>query len=109
MNIEKFREVIARRRYVEEISQGEWADGIEECQKKEIELLTEDIPTTIDLYDEEDAQANAFAVNVGNIKTQLKSTVEGITSAINTYIESEIDSILLAKQQSTDAMTNMNA
>lgn len=48
MNIEKFREVIARRIYVEEISQGEWADGIEECQKKEIELLTEDIPTTID-------------------------------------------------------------
>ena len=48
MNIEKFREVIARRIYVEEISCGEWVDGIEECLEKEIEILSEDIPTTIE-------------------------------------------------------------
>lgn len=48
MNIDKFKEVIARRIYVEKISFGEWDDGIEECRKKEIDLLTEDIPSTIE-------------------------------------------------------------
>lgn len=48
MNIKEFRDVIARRIYVEEISQGEWADGIEECWKKEIQILSEDIPSTIE-------------------------------------------------------------
>ena len=48
MNIEKFREVIARRIYVEEISCGEWYDGIEECCKQEIAILSEDIPSTIE-------------------------------------------------------------
>lgn len=48
MKIEEFRKVIARRIYVEEISYGEWDEGIEECWEKEIELLTEDIPSTID-------------------------------------------------------------
>ena len=48
MRVEEFREVIKRREYVEEISCGEWAEGIEECWKKEIALLAEDIPSTID-------------------------------------------------------------
>ena len=37
MRIEAFRETIKQREYVEEISHGEWADGIEECWKKEVE------------------------------------------------------------------------
>ena len=53
MNIEKFREVIKQRENVEEISYGEWADGIEECQKKLIEILSEDIPSTIDFLNTE--------------------------------------------------------
>ncbi len=48
MKIKEFREVIARRKYVEEISYGEWAEGIEECRKKEIEILTEDVLETIE-------------------------------------------------------------
>ncbi len=48
MNIEKFREVIARRKYVGEISHEEWDYGIEQCWKQEISLLAEDIPGTID-------------------------------------------------------------
>ncbi len=48
MNIDKFREVIKRREYVAEISQDEWDDGIEECWKKEVEILSEDITSTID-------------------------------------------------------------
>ena len=47
MNIELFREIIARREYVEEISHGEWADGIEECWKREIEVLSDDVPGAI--------------------------------------------------------------
>ncbi len=46
MKVEDFRDVIKRREYVEEISSGEWAEGIEECWKKEIDLLSEDIPST---------------------------------------------------------------
>ena len=47
MNVELFREIIKRREYVEEISRGEWAEGIEECWKQEILVLSEDIPGTI--------------------------------------------------------------
>lgn len=53
MNIEKFRDVIAYRAYIEEISQGEWADGIEECHKKEVEILTEDISTAVEFLKNE--------------------------------------------------------
>ncbi len=48
MKIDVFRDIIKRREYVEEISCGEWAEGIEECWKKEVEILSEDIPSTID-------------------------------------------------------------
>ena len=44
---ELFREIIKQREYVEEISCGEWADGIEECWRQEISILSEDIPGTI--------------------------------------------------------------
>ena len=48
MNIDRFREVIKRREYVSEISQDEWDEAIEECWQQEIEILTEDIPSTIE-------------------------------------------------------------
>ena len=47
MNIEKFREIIKERIYVEEISQGEWQDGIDKCWRQEIDILSEDIPSSI--------------------------------------------------------------
>ena len=47
MNIKEFRDVIKRREYVEAISRGEWAEGIEECCKKEVEILAADIESTI--------------------------------------------------------------
>jgi hypothetical protein len=53
MNIEKFREVIAQRDYMEEISFGEADDMIEECCKKEIEILLKDIPSTIEFLKNE--------------------------------------------------------
>ena len=51
MRIEDFRKVIERREYVEKISSGEWAEGIEECQKKEVEILSEDIKSTIEFLE----------------------------------------------------------
>ena len=48
MNIKKFKEVIKRREYIENISNGEWAEGIQECYNQEIAILLEDIPSTID-------------------------------------------------------------
>ncbi len=53
MNIDRFREVIKRREYVSQISQDEWDEGIEECWKREVELLTEDIPSTIEFLKNE--------------------------------------------------------
>lgn len=48
MKIEMFRDIIAQRINVEEISHGEWTEGIDECLKKEIELLAEDVDSTIE-------------------------------------------------------------
>ena len=53
MNISEFRETIKRREYVEEISSGEWAEGIEECWKREIQLLCEDPASTIEFLTNE--------------------------------------------------------
>ena len=47
MNIERFREVIKERINVEEISKGEWQDGIDKCWEQEIAILSEDIPSSI--------------------------------------------------------------
>lgn len=44
MNIEKFREVIQERIQCH----NEWAYGIEQCWKKEIDLLAEDVSSTMD-------------------------------------------------------------
>ena len=48
MNVAKFREIIRQRLYAEEISHGEWYEEIERCQKEVVDILKEDIPSTID-------------------------------------------------------------
>ena len=53
MNIEKFRKVIARLIEVNEISNGNWEYGIEQCWKEEVEILSEDIETTIQFLNNE--------------------------------------------------------
>ena len=53
MNIEKFREVIAHRIYVEDISMGEWYTEIEKCQNDVIKIITEDIDSSIDFLNNE--------------------------------------------------------
>ena len=47
MNIARFREVIKERIRIAEECQDEWTYGIEKCWKDEVEILTEDIPSTI--------------------------------------------------------------
>lgn len=53
MRINDFHEIIKRRAYVEEISCGEWEDGINECRKKEVEILSEDVMSTIEFLKKE--------------------------------------------------------
>lgn len=48
MNIAEFRDTIKRREYVAEISSDEWQEGIEQCWKKEIALMMEDVPSAVD-------------------------------------------------------------
>lgn len=43
MRIDEFRKVIHER----ELCNDEWTYGVEQCWKKEIEILSEDIPSTI--------------------------------------------------------------
>jgi len=49
MNTIEFRKVISERA----ACHNEWADGIDQCWKKEISLLTEDIPSTIEFLKNE--------------------------------------------------------
>ncbi len=53
MDIKKFREIIAHRIYVEDISDGEWYEEIEKCQEEVIKIITEDIPSSIEFLKNE--------------------------------------------------------
>lgn len=48
MNIKEFREVIMQRAQIEDESNGENQNGIDSCWEKEIEILSEDIPSSIE-------------------------------------------------------------
>ncbi len=53
MNIDKFRKVIQERIRISTDTQDEWAYGIEQCWKQEIEILSEDVDSTIIFLKEE--------------------------------------------------------
>lgn len=53
MNITAFRTVIKERQRIAEECQDEWDYGIKQCWKQEIELLSEDIPSSIAFLVEE--------------------------------------------------------
>ena len=75
MNVDLFREIIARREYVEKISHGEWAEGIEECWKREIAVLSEDIPGTIFFFKSECTAAEYSWISevIEDLATQTQS------------------------------------
>ena len=56
MNIEKFKKVIQDH----EQTHDEWQYGVEQCWKKEVEILTEDIPSTIEFL-KNDCSANEYS------------------------------------------------
>ncbi len=74
----------------------------------DIYSLLDAVPSSIALYDYEDSQSGAFSTGISNMRTKIESLVSDIKTKINEAIMTEVDNILLAKQQSTDAMTNMN-
>ena len=47
MNIIEFKKIIQERRRIADECNDEWVFGIENCWKKEIEILSQDIPSTI--------------------------------------------------------------
>ncbi len=71
MNIKKFREIIANRINIDVLSHGEWIDGIEDCWKKEIEILTEDVTSTMDFLEN-----NCTADEYGWVSEVLDEVVE---------------------------------
>ena len=60
MNIERFKECIKRREHIEDISCGEWSEGIEECWKEEVLILSEDIHGTINFL-QKDCTASEYS------------------------------------------------
>lgn len=91
MNIRHFREIIERREYVEEISHGEWDAGIEECRKKEIEILSEDVSASIRFLENE-CTANEYSWISEIIddlveKTQSKELVECYKNLMSKFPE----------------------
>ncbi len=53
MNKEKFKTIIKERIYVEEISKGEWQEGIEKCWQQMVDVLCEDISSSIEYLKKE--------------------------------------------------------
>ena len=53
MDIERFREIIKERIRIAEECADEWDYGIEKCWKEEIDILSEDIPSSIEFLKDE--------------------------------------------------------
>lgn len=53
MNIDRFREIIRERNRISADGQDEWSYGIEQCWKQEVEILSEDVKSTIAFLKEE--------------------------------------------------------
>lgn len=60
MKVDRLRQVIKEREHIEEISQGEWTEGIEACWKEEVDILAENVDDTI-MFLESNCTANEFA------------------------------------------------
>lgn len=60
MNRDRFREVIKERIRISKECHDEWAYGIEKCWEQEVEILTEDIPSTL-LFLQNDCTADEFS------------------------------------------------
>lgn len=91
MNIELFRKIIQKREHVDEISQGEWSDGIEECCKQEIAILSENISETIAFLKSE-CTASEFSwiseiIEDLAAKTQSRELVEAYKTLMTKYPE----------------------
>ena len=76
MNIEKFREAIKERKRISEECYDEWDYGIEKCWKQEIEILTEDIPSSI-LFLQNEWTADEYS--------WISEVIEDIAEKTNSY------------------------
>ncbi len=87
MDVQKFKEVIRRRKETHD----EYDYGVEMCDKEEIQILAEDIPSTIE-YLKNDCTADEF-VWISEIiddlaeKTKSRELVECYKNLMNKYSE----------------------
>ncbi len=87
MDVQKFKEVIRRRKETHD----EYDYGVEMCNKEEIQILAEDIPSTIE-YLKNDCTADEF-VWISEIiddlaeKTKSRELVECYKNLMNKYSE----------------------
>lgn len=71
---------------------------------KRIEDSLTAVPTSIALYDAEGEQSGAYATGISNMKSKVENLLNDIKNSILNAIETETDNMLLAKQQSANAM-----
>lgn len=87
MDVQKFREVIRRRNETHD----EYDYGVEMCTKEEIQILSEDIPSTIE-YLKNECTADEF-VWISEIiddlaeKTRSRELIECYKNLMNKYLE----------------------
>lgn len=67
------------------------------------------IPCDIFFFDENNEMASAYANEINKIKSKFTDIFNELVSSINAYIENENQTLELAKQQATDALSNRNA
>ena len=91
MNIDKFREVIQERDRISKECHDEWSFGIEQCWKREIEILSEDISTTI-AFLKNDCTADEFSwiseiIDDLAERTQSRELIDVYKSLMNKFPE----------------------
>ena len=75
--------------------------------KKISEFLTaiDALPAEIPLIDETNSLQMAFTETINKFKTMTNTSVINLKTLINNALETEIDNIMLAKQQAVDALS----
>lgn len=91
MNIQKFREILLERKRIAVECNDEWSAGIEKCWKQELDILGEDVTTTITFQlDECTAEEFSWISEVIDDladKTQSQELVQAYKSLMSKYPE----------------------
>ena len=73
-------------------------------QEKEGIALFDDLPEYIAFYDPEGELLGTYGRNVKNFKTKFEKIINTINEKMESYLETETDNILMAKQNAADTL-----